>query len=425
MDESHEKEKKESRKVPLAKQKWVIRDACFVFLYYLFGVLVLCYLEEWSAAKAFYFLSMTFTTVGYGDVHPQKFSGRWFIVFDAPLGIVIIFTIVARYMGYIQDRIRRFSEFLLEICGKGLVDTHDLPIEKYSPAEVSKILSYKRRIVLAAMPMVFVLAFFVVFAAYLTTSETNDLSWSKAVYFVMVTCTTIGYGDVTIAHDRGWRIIVLSLYTILTVVVFANCISELVDIRRRYLLRLGKIVPKPDDLEEILLAKYVDLSPDEIERGVEPVITEADYVMQTLVNARLVDEQVLFAIRRTFHWTAINGYTELHSFHRKTMLSAKDLHAGIYASPKDVDPEDPLQHLFTNFEAWRKGYWEPKIAATRAKKNERFSITIRTPRDLLKNLAKPLTPLRHLLHRGAGSHDDARRSLERELSDGLADPESP
>ena len=425
MDKSHKKEERKSRKVPLAKQKWVIRDACFVFFYYLFGILVLSNLEGWSSAKAFYFLSMTFTTVGYGDVHPQKFSSRWFVVFYAPLGIVIIFTIVTRYMGYIQDRIRRFSEFLLELCGQGLVDTHDLPIEKYSPAEVSKILSYKRRIVLAAMPMVFVLTFFVIFAAYLSRSDHADLSWSKAVYFVMVTCTTIGYGDVTITHGTGWGVVVLSLYTILTVVIFANCISELVDIRRRYLLRLGKIVPKPDDLEDILLAKYVDLSPDEIERGVEPVITEADYVMQTLVNARLVDEQVLFAIRRSFHWTAISGYTELHSLHRKTMLSAKDVHAGIYASPREVDSENPLQHLFTNFEAWRKDYWEPKIAKTRAKKHERFSITIRTPRDLLQNLAKPLTPLRHLLHRGAGSHDDARQSLERELSDGVADPESP
>ena len=83
------------------------RDAFAVFMYYYVGIAVLERLEEWHKGKTIYFLSMTLTTVGFGDVTPTTVEGKWFVTAYAPAGIVLVFSIIARYMSAVQGWLRR------------------------------------------------------------------------------------------------------------------------------------------------------------------------------------------------------------------------------------------------------------------------------------------------------------------------------
>ena len=238
---------------------------------------------------------------------------------------------------------------------------------------MSRVVKYWKRYLLAAAPVALLLAGFAVGVAEFRKGD--ELTWSDAIYFAVITSTTVGYGDFNFNHSQG-HAIGLSAYTILVVVVLANSIAELFAIRRRQLLRDEDVCdfgPNPSDLEEMLLDKYAALSAEDERAGAEPALSEADYVVATLVKANIVDDQILFAIRRNFHWDALAGATKF-----STMITAEDVHAlpkrpssaqlwvpaslrGSGRSPPDDEPYD----------AWRARYWEPRLAARRAERSER------------------------------------------------------
>ena len=239
---------------------------------------------------------------------------------------------------------------------------------------MSRVVKYWKRYLLAAAPVALLLAGFVVGVAEFRNGD--ELTWSDAIYFAVITSTTVGYGDFNFNHSQG-HAIGLSAYTILVVVVLANSIAELFAIRRRQLLRDEDVCdfgPNPSDLEEMLLDKYAALSAEDERAGAEPALSEADYVVATLVKADIVDDQILFAIRRNFHWDTLPK----HQAKLSTMITAEDVHAlpkrpsraqlwvparlrGQGRAPPDDEPYD----------AWRARYWEPRLAARRADRSER------------------------------------------------------
>jgi voltage-gated potassium channel len=54
------------------------------------GTLVYWQIEDWSLLDAFYFSSITLSTVGYGDLPPETAAGKLFTVFYLFTGIGLI-----------------------------------------------------------------------------------------------------------------------------------------------------------------------------------------------------------------------------------------------------------------------------------------------------------------------------------------------
>ena len=201
----------------------------------------------------------------------------------------------------------------------------------------------------------------------------------EAFYFAVVTCTTVGYGDFSPAKDRDK--LVCSVFLVICVVVLSNTITELFDIRLKRRIRSGKSCQP--DVEQLLLAKIAH-------HGADPSTVacyESDYVVAALVESGVVDAELLRAIRRQYHWTAIGADgdhedIDLADLHHKLVNDQRkapskrspnalptDFDAaaaaarGALAFTKVADAKGPVPE---DFDDWFRDVWMPKVDAARA-----------------------------------------------------------
>ena len=254
---------------------------------------------------------MTVSTVGYGDLAPTTPKTQAFVSVYAIVGLVLVWSIVSDYYGVVQGKLQDFQAKLLSTIGIELVDVHALPIDKHTPDQVNAKVKYWRRYLLALLPMVTLLALFV--ALHFVRKES---SFTEAVYFGVVTATTVGFGDFGFLEETPQNKCLAALGVMGVVVVFANAVDEILLIRKRQQLRHGKIaLPSLEQLEALINGKR--------NAGEGDYISEADYVVETLLKGDLVDPQILLAIRRSFYWkakAASNGK-------RNSLITSEDLAA--------------------------------------------------------------------------------------------------
>ena len=279
--------------------------------YFAAGMKFMMLNEGWAAEDAFYFWCMTVSTVGYGDLAPTTPKTQAFVSVYAIIGLVLVWSIVSDYYGVVQGKLQDFQAKLLSTIGIELVDVHALPIDKHTPDQVNAKVKYWRRYLLALLPMVTLLALFV--ALHFVRKES---SFTEAVYFGVITATTVGFGDFGFLEETPQNKCLAALGVMGVVVVFANAVDEVLLIRKRQQLRHGKIaLPSLEQLEALINGKR--------NAGEGDYINEADYVVETLLKGELVDPQILLAIRRSFYWkakAASNGK-------RNSLITSEDLAA--------------------------------------------------------------------------------------------------
>ena len=75
----------------------------FTFLYLIFG-------SSTNLFESFYFVIVTLTTVGYGDIVPKTFNERIITLLLIIVGIFIVSTITAAMSSYLTDRLIESDE---------------------------------------------------------------------------------------------------------------------------------------------------------------------------------------------------------------------------------------------------------------------------------------------------------------------------
>ncbi len=84
-------------------RKSLITAVVLLSIVYLVAVPFYMHFEGWTLVEAFYFVSVTITTVGYGDVVPKTDIGRIFTVLVLFSGVSIFFYHVT-HLGQFRER---------------------------------------------------------------------------------------------------------------------------------------------------------------------------------------------------------------------------------------------------------------------------------------------------------------------------------
>ena len=79
----------------------LISQVSKLFIYYFIGIIYYYYNESWSIGDCVYFITVTFSTVGYGDLIPSTDGSRLFTCFYILTGIIFIFSIIVDFASFV------------------------------------------------------------------------------------------------------------------------------------------------------------------------------------------------------------------------------------------------------------------------------------------------------------------------------------
>ena len=78
---------------------------CHALVYYALAVVGYClFVENWTVIQSLYFATVLFTTIGYGDYCPSSDLSRFYTIFLALYGVVILGILIGNVGQFVVDR---------------------------------------------------------------------------------------------------------------------------------------------------------------------------------------------------------------------------------------------------------------------------------------------------------------------------------
>jgi hypothetical protein len=313
------------RKVPLivhaahAAQKpeevtpWMARWAMIKLLgtsaakaggYLLLGGLVYGYAEpNWTAIDAIYFSVATMTTVGYGDLSPTTTALRGFTLFMIFAGVVFVLADVASVLGALTAPITAcgrakletmFPQVAVDINGDGNGDY-------YQPRP--PLVYYSKNL----LPSLVLNLGVQILSAFVFVAIEPGWGFFDAFYHTLVTATTVGYGDQTIATQGGK--VFSCFHMTISVVLLGELIGTLDELRVKRADTLKRIAQLQRPLDEAMLisltARSIELRPM-VERDGKG-LTELEFAITMLMELEIVDVDVIRPFIKQFRYLDIDG----------------------------------------------------------------------------------------------------------------------
>lgn len=197
-----------------------------------------------------------FFFAGYGNIYPKTDGGKIAAIFYAAFGIPLAMKVLAVLgkklsiiLKFIYVRLRRCccckikerqkykvtdkeKDATLELQEKGVVKIEQENPEDHVEQEVEERLPI-------ALPVVILVIYILLGGLMYTFWE--DWGYLDAFYFVFVSISTIGFGDITPAHTKYFM--VTSLYVFVGLALVSMCINVIIDF---YILSLKLAVHQMD-----------------------------------------------------------------------------------------------------------------------------------------------------------------------------------
>lgn len=190
-----------------------------IVCYFAIGTAFYANVEGWDIPTCIYFQMVTVSTVGYGDLSPVSDGSRLFTVFWILIGIMVVFSQLARAVDFITQPLihamRRlfeaiFPQKVIDIDGDGGADFK---------VPRNAILHYPMELLPG-----FLLGLSTQLAAAAVFSKVEGWPFGTAMYHCMVTATTVGYGDTSITTAQGRA--VATVHILISVALIATFINE-------------------------------------------------------------------------------------------------------------------------------------------------------------------------------------------------------
>eukprot|EP01084_Bolivina_argentea_P246141 411984_1 len=182
---------------------------CVIFVVYLGGSTILFVIvEKWNLLDAIYFSVITISTVGYGDIVPITTGGKFInVIFTLTSfsGIFLLFRVVVGYVvdhqiSVIIDRVklkkkqesrsRRFLSMKTKSTG---IDTLANEAKEDMEHEEAEELHHGKNVRWLIHLTTYCL-WLIIWILFYSLDKGEDLSFFNALYFGVITSTTIGYG---------------------------------------------------------------------------------------------------------------------------------------------------------------------------------------------------------------------------------------
>ncbi|GMI06037.1 hypothetical protein TrRE_jg3843 [Triparma retinervis] len=243
-------------------KKQMLRLSMLVlFSFFALGVVVFTTHEKWTFVDSLYFVTVTLTTVGYGDQDSWSGDGIiWFMCFYALFGIMLI----GSALGIITAEMVENADKAKEEARERLLDLQSLTPTSQAK-RVGRLSSLSARLSshvnswastklpdvvvklspsILKMAFILVLGMLLIFFDHRNSPDNESPKFVHCLYFAIITGTTIGYGDYS--PQTQWGRGVGVIYVFVAVIQLGNVLGDIaghfVDAKRREALE--KILKK-------------------------------------------------------------------------------------------------------------------------------------------------------------------------------------
>eukprot|EP00050_Salpingoeca_kvevrii_P006142 m.287674 g.287674 ORF g.287674 m.287674 type:complete len:451 (-) comp11825_c0_seq1:1528-2880(-) len=258
--------------------------------------------EDAGFVNAFYFVIVSLTTVGYGDLKPQSVSSRLFTCVFAFYGVAVIGYCLGLVFSILFDRQDKLEA----------QETRDAISRNFRSDSTPRTVVPRRRTLLGrlgemwrryhALPdiiessvlILVVLAIGIGLFYWDAHLSDRHITFLDALYFSCISVTTIGYGDFSWTSDALKMF--GALYLIVATMVFAHAVSTIANIpleRRRRRLeqdvinQYGNFLSTSDDLLELVSDR-------------KGFVTRSDFILRLLCKLDKVNVNDILECGRRF-----------------------------------------------------------------------------------------------------------------------------
>jgi len=329
------------------RSDWLSTHGVILTTYYAVGGIVYDELEGWPLLDTTYFLTVTITTVGYGDMCPETDEGKMFTVIYALIGIVFVFAALEPLVGALKF----INSILLLPC----TPPDPGPLNDLVSLRANGNWGFKYATALMGPGVIFVLGLGIGFFVM-------SLDLVDGIYWSMITMTTIGYGDISGSSTMEKAVLIIYLPT--AVAALADALGIVAQISTAKDLIYTDFAKQADTL---LLGEAggPDPNPDE-------TLTEAEFLISVLKDNGIVDDMTVNAIRLQFahitrHDTSASDNKVLDD--RMVFLELRAQGRIVQSAPRapkqtadgsKVEQVD-LQAADGGFQEWLETYWWPRV----------------------------------------------------------------
>mmetsp|Transcript_18878 Transcript_18878/g.31213 ORF Transcript_18878/g.31213 Transcript_18878/m.31213 type:complete len:366 (-) Transcript_18878:314-1411(-) len=268
-------------------------------IYYASAVIAFAFILEtdWTVVDAIYFATVTFTTIGYGDITPSTDGGRLFTVIFSLYGIFIL----GFFAGLVGEKLVELHNAAL----KAMEDRGRKTVKEMFGASSSDDARPKRRTVCTIicdvlqveLPLICLILLLGI--CYGTLVE----GWTvvESLYFATVTASTVGYGD--FSPSEQWSRLLCVLLLPLAVTIFCEVLGRIAGVYLDYKIELQ---------EEQFLHRQLTLSDlNSMDTDHDGNVNWGEFLVFMLSAMQKVDKEDIDQLRQVFEELDKSGTGQL------------------------------------------------------------------------------------------------------------------
>lgn len=272
-------------------------------IFYLAAVVAFSFIfEEWTIIDSVYFATVTFTTIGYGDITPTTDGGRLFTVVFGLYGIFILGffagiigeKIVETHNAAVQaveDRARQRFKRLFSVAEEENHEQQEDETERTAMGIICDLAQLQ--LPLISTILIFGILYGVLFEGWTVV---------ESVYFASITASTVGYGD--FSPQTQWSRLLCVLCLPLVVTVFCEALGRIAGAYLDYKMTLQ---------EKRFLNRQLTLSDlDKMDTNRDGEVEWGEFVVFMLTAMQKVDEDDIKHLQDVFKKIDITGTGKLN-----------------------------------------------------------------------------------------------------------------